>query len=103
MVRRRIVSAFVRRGLIGKSNGEEMGSWVHGGGFSVDASVCIEGSDRPGLERLLRYCARPPFALEHLQQLDAEHLMEQLVDRSIKNNYTLSHTDVELIPAVHDG
>jgi hypothetical protein len=28
-----------------------------------------------GLERLLRYCARPPFALEHLHQRDAEHLV----------------------------
>jgi hypothetical protein len=60
LVRRRILSAFVRRGLIGKSDGEMMGSWVHGGGFSLDASVCIGGSDRSGLERLLRYCARHP-------------------------------------------
>ena len=35
-------------------------------GFSIDASVRIEGEDRPGVERLLRYCARPPFALERL-------------------------------------
>ncbi len=35
----------------------------------------IEGNDRAGLERLLRYCARPPFALEHLHQSDAEHLV----------------------------
>jgi hypothetical protein len=48
---------------------------AHGGGFSVDAAVRIEGADRAGLERLLRYCARPPFALEHLQQRDAEHLV----------------------------
>ena len=39
---------------------------------SVDASVCIKGRDRPGLERWLRYCARPPFALERLRQLDAQ-------------------------------
>jgi hypothetical protein len=32
-------------------------------GFSRDASVRIAGHDRAGLERLLRYCARPPFAL----------------------------------------
>jgi hypothetical protein len=37
--------------------------------------VRIAGADRAGLERLLRYCARPPFALEHLRQLDAEHLV----------------------------
>jgi hypothetical protein len=35
-------------------------------GFSLNASVRIEATDRAGLERLLRYCARPPFALERL-------------------------------------
>ena len=75
LVRRRVLRAFGRRGLIDKSDGEEMGGWEHGGGFSMDASVRIESTDRAGLERLLRYCARPPFALEHLQQLDAEHLV----------------------------
>lgn len=37
------------------------------GGFSLDAFVCIHGSDATGRERLLRYCARPPFALERLR------------------------------------
>lgn len=46
-----------------------------GGGFSLDVTVRIEGNDRAGLERLLRYCARPPFALEDLHQSDAEHLV----------------------------
>jgi hypothetical protein len=65
----------VRRGLIDKADANEMAKWEHGGGFSVDASVCIEGNDRAGLERLLRYCARPPFALEHLHPHDAEHVV----------------------------
>ena len=51
-----------------------MGGWDHGGGFSLDAAVRIGGADRAGRERLLRYCARPPFDLAHLQQHDAEHL-----------------------------
>jgi pimeloyl-ACP methyl ester carboxylesterase len=33
---------------------------------SIDAAVRIQGDDRAGIERLLRYCARPPFALERL-------------------------------------
>jgi hypothetical protein len=74
-VRRRILRTFVRRALIEKCDAEEMAGWEYGGGFSVDAAVRIEGNDRAGLERLLRYCARPPFALEHLQQRDAEHLV----------------------------
>ena len=35
-------------------------------GFSLDAKVRIEARDRAGLERLLRYCARPIFASERL-------------------------------------
>jgi hypothetical protein len=41
---------------------------------SLDASVRIEGADRAGLERLLRYCARPPFALERLEKLGDDRL-----------------------------
>jgi len=42
---------------------------AHDGGFSLDASVRIKGHDRPCLERLLRYCARPPFALERIERI----------------------------------
>ena len=62
-VRRRILRAFERRGLLEKEDRKEMEAWVHGGGFSLDASVRIEAHDRQGLERLLRYCARPPQRL----------------------------------------
>jgi hypothetical protein len=41
-------------------------------GFSVDTSVCIAAHDRAGLERLLRYCARPPFALAWLRKAGSE-------------------------------
>jgi len=58
--------------------------WDHGGGFSLDASVRIEATDREGLERLIRYCARPPFALERL------HLVR---DRSDQILYILPKPD----------
>ncbi len=58
-------------------------SWEHGGGFSLDARVRIEANDRSGLERLLRYCAPPVFALERLRQIDAEHLVYE----SIKSDH----------------
>ena len=41
--------------------------------LSLSGSVRIAGADRIGLEPLLRYCARPPFALTHLHQRDAGH------------------------------
>lgn len=56
-----------------------MASGEHGGGFSLDARVCVEGADRPGLERLLRDCARPAFARERLREIDAEHLVDERV------------------------
>ena len=74
-VRRRLLESFVRHGLLEGDDARAMQAWAHGGGFSVNAAVRIEAADRPGLERLLRYCARPPFALERLQQRDAEHLL----------------------------
>jgi len=51
---------------------ERAASSSHGGGFSVDAGVRIEAADRAGLERLLRYCARPPFAMDRLKQRGAD-------------------------------
>ena len=96
-VRRRVLHTFVRGGLFDKSDAEVMGSWVHGGGFSVDASVCINQKDRAGLERLLRYCARPPFALEHLQQLDAEHLVYHSPKPGLDGASDLVLTPLELI------
>jgi hypothetical protein len=38
----------------------------------VDASVRVEAWDRTGLERLLRYAARPPFALNRLSWTDGK-------------------------------
>jgi hypothetical protein len=74
-VRRRLLRVFVRRGLLPGDDAQAMGQWQHGGGFSVDGSVRIEAADRAGRERLLRYCARPPFALDRLRELDREHLI----------------------------
>jgi hypothetical protein len=50
----------------------------HAGGWSVDASVTVPGWDRQGLERLVRYCARPPLSGERLGRLDADTLVYRL-------------------------
>jgi len=57
---------FVRHGTLDATDALDMAGWEHGGGFSLDASVRIEALDRAGLERLLRYCARGPLALDRL-------------------------------------
>jgi hypothetical protein len=74
-IRKRIVRLFVRRGRLDKAEGDALCACEHGGGFSLDAGVRIEANDRQGLERLLRYCARPAFAQERLRQIDAEPLV----------------------------
>ncbi|GDX57380.1 hypothetical protein LBMAG30_15430 [Comamonadaceae bacterium] len=66
-LRRRILRAFVGRSLLESCDAKEMLGYQHSG-FSVDAGVCIEAHDRSALERLLRYCARPPFAMERLRK-----------------------------------
>ena len=66
-LRKRILRAFVGRGLLERSDAKDMLGYQHSG-FSVDAGVCIEAHDRAALERLLRYCARPPFAMERLRK-----------------------------------
>ena len=78
-VRRRLLRALTRRGVLEPEDAETMANWDHGGGFSLDASVRVEGADRPGLERLLRYGARPPFALERWREIDADHLVYESV------------------------
>ena len=70
-VRRRMIRWFRLAGLLDAAAAADMLAWENSG-FSVDASVRITLIDRDvpsyfqSLEHLLRYCARPPFALEGL-------------------------------------
>lgn len=47
-LRKRILRAFVARGLLESSDAKDMLAYQHSG-FSVDAGVCIESHDRAGL------------------------------------------------------
>ena len=70
-VRRRVIGWFRRQGFLDAHAAADMLAWENSG-FSIDASVRITLLDRDvpsyfqSLEHLLRYCARPPFALERL-------------------------------------
>jgi hypothetical protein len=70
-VRRRVIRWFRLAHLLDASAAATMLAWENSG-FSIDASVRIALIDRDvpsyfrSLEHLLRYCARPPFALERL-------------------------------------
>jgi hypothetical protein len=70
-VRRRVIRWFRMQRLLDAVAAADMLAWENSG-FSVDASVRIALIDRDvpsyfqSLEHLLRYCARPPFALERI-------------------------------------
>lgn len=70
IVQRRVLRYFRRHELLDEATTADMLSWQVAGGFSIDASVRVDGHDRHGVERLVRYCARPPFALERLHALE---------------------------------
>ena len=57
----------------------------------------VAAHDRAGLERLLRYCARPPFALERLELLDAERVVYRFPKPQRDGTTALSLTPLELI------
>ena len=86
------------------ADAEAMANWEHGGGFSLDAGVCIEATDRQGLERLLRYCVRPAFALERSREIDADHLvyestarLARLEARTAAGRHNSAHNYEEII------
>jgi hypothetical protein len=68
--------------------------------FSLNASVRIEATDRAGLERLLRYCARPPFALErlHLVAGRSDQVLYLLPDPDLYGRTALRLSALELPP-----
>jgi hypothetical protein len=95
-VRVRVLRWFARSGLIERDDVREMLAWEYSG-FSLDAAVRVGASDRAGLERLLRYCARPPFALERLERLDGERILYRLAKPQRDGTTALTLTPLELI------
>ena len=90
-LRRRILRAFVGRGLLENCDAKEMLAYQHSG-FSVDAGVCIQAHDRAALERLRKEgenlvyrCAKQhsePMGDKRGAKVDELHLTPlELIDR----------------------
>jgi hypothetical protein len=62
--------------------------------------VRIEAADRAGRERLLRYCARPPFALDPLCELAPERLLYEGTKPGPGGKAPLLLTQLELLDRV---
>jgi hypothetical protein len=65
-IQKRVLKFFERKGRFSNKEVEKMLTHDNSG-FSLDASVKINAWDRDGLERLIRYCARPCFVSENLR------------------------------------
>ena len=65
-IQQKVLALFGRKGWINPDEIEKMMDYENSG-FSLNAEVRIPAWDRDGLERLIRYCARPPFANENLR------------------------------------
>jgi len=97
-VRLRVLKLMVRRGHISRETAEDMRHWRHGGGFSVNAAVGINKEDRAGLERLLRYCARPVFASEKLTWSREGEQLSYRLPKPLPNGCQVLHfTPLELL------
>ena len=95
-VRVRVLRWFARSGLIEPDDVREMLTWENSG-FSLDAAVRVGAHDRAGLERLLRYCARPTFALARLEPLDVERVVYRLPSPQRDGTTALTLTPLALI------
>ena len=119
VVQKRVLRYFRRQGLLDEVDAAGMLTWQGSGGFfalraqvpsafSVDASVRIEAEDRAGIERLVRYCARPPFALERLRALGStpslaspeSRLIYRFPKPDIHGRTELQLTPLELLDAI---
>jgi hypothetical protein len=87
----------VRRDLIDEQVALDMAGWDYHGGFSLDASVRVESWDRFGLERLVRYCARPTFADGRLSLADPDTVVYTLPAPDHQGRSFLTLTPLELI------
>lgn len=65
-IQKRVLKYFCNRKFFDKDEMQKMLAYENSG-FSLDASVKIQSFDKDALERLIRYCARPPFKSESIQ------------------------------------
>ena len=97
-IRSRVLRIAVRHGALTPEVANDLAGWGHGGGFSLHAAVRLEAEDRAGLERLLRYCARPAFASERLTWDGPDQPVRYALPKPLPSGQTeLTLTPLELL------
>ena len=101
-IRERVLRYLVRQDLLEDWDADQMLQWQAHGGFSVHADTRVEDWDRMGLERLVRYCARPTFSLQRLHRLDHETLIYKLPRPDHRGRTEIVLTPHELLQRLAD-
>ena len=96
-IRVRVLRHLVRQGCLDRDDAQQMLTWDHQGGFSVDASVHVDAHDRASLERLSRYCGRHPFAKGRLARWDESTVVYRLPKPDIHGRTELVLSPFELL------
>jgi len=94
-IRKRVLNLFGRRGWIEKEETKNIMHWENSG-FSLNGSVYVESWDRAGLERLLRYCCRPPFVSENFKTY-RDMIVYTLPKPTVEGVRSIQLTPLELI------
>ena len=97
-IQERVLRHFGKRGWFSDEEIEKMLTYENSG-FSLDASVRIHSWDRDGLERLIRYCARPCFASENLRW-NGSHLIYRLSKPTHKGQTFIKLDPLELLDKI---
>jgi hypothetical protein len=101
-IRTRVLRHLVRHGCLETDDADNMLSWEHHGGFSLDASVSMADWDRAGLQRVCRYCARHPFAKGRLQRAGPARVVYLLPKPAIDGTTQLVLDPLELLDRLAD-
>lgn len=99
-VRKKVIKYMVRQNLIDPIDAKDMLRWEHNGGFSIDCKVKIDKDSRLGLEKLLRYCSRPPLLLSRLHKDENGTIIYRLPDKEIYDQSFIPLKPLELIQKV---
>jgi hypothetical protein len=96
-IRRRGLRWLHRHGHLDSAAVHALDTPDHAGGWSVDASVILPAWDRQGLERLVRYCARPALSQERLGRAGDDLLVYSLKRPTLDGRTEIYLTPLELL------
>lgn len=91
-----MLKLFLRNDIFTADQVDTMRSWKNSG-FSVNGDVSIDASERRGLKRLIRYCARPAFADNQLSLTKNDRVNFELSKPSVKGETELILSPFEFL------